>query len=459
MKLNLTTTVLKIRVALRARTGLVIGTGRAGAFADDTLDVTPDGDLHINGYVWASLVRRAMRRLGGQEEKAERIGKYMPDPEENGLSPLWAEASFIALPLAGIRVGNRMSRQWKAVEAGALFSHEMTPAGLPLGADFNLFCYSHANADSWREALLDAWWVVDQGIETIGAGWSYGFGRLAVQSVSFKILDLTQKAQRELLWRFDELQWDDVVEAAALRRRSPAVTRPWVKLTIPAGLQPGQLMAIRDESPPPEASAFAGPGAVLPDTFVYRQAYVCTGGRLEYLPTVTGKAVRQAVFAKEIERRMRTQGEWTGHRDAAAPDWPVISQPPTCSCRYCQWFGNTGRRGMLSVADSPVDSAECEVLFRSQLCEHSHQNVQLFNGEFLKSGRFELEIIVDGDSPDPRLAQELVAQLSWLLNEMHTDGHAPPGWYRIGGTSAATGQLAILGPVPDIQTMMEQFHE
>lgn len=456
MILNQSTTVLKVQVRLRARTPLAIGSGQGDIYADNILDKTPEGDLHINGYVWASLMRRAMGRVRGHDHLAAGIGKYPAG--QVGLSPLWTEATFVPLPATPIRPGNRMSRKWKAVETGAEFSEEITPVGLTLNAQFNVFCFNPANAVCWREALLDTWWVIHQGVETIGGGWSYGFGRLDVESIAFKTLDLFQKPDRGLLWQFDAIQWDETVPAADLHGRNPALQHPWLRFTIPAAIQAGQLMAIRDNSPPPDKTLYARPNDVLPDTFVYRNAYIETDGSLTYKPTATGKALRQALFAREIERCLRASGPWPArcHRADAPPALRPGEKDP-CACDYCRWFGNTARRGMLSIGDAPILKDQPIVLFRGQLCEHSHQNIQLFSGEFLKQGHFDFDVIIDYDPADKAAAQRLAAHLAWLITEMAPGAQAPPGWHRIGGTSSATGQLTLRPPAPDVTQLMEQI--
>ena len=69
--------VLKFNVNLRLKTNLLLCSGFSSElFADSTIEKTSDGCLHINGYVWASLLRRCLARIRSGDTLAATIGKY-----------------------------------------------------------------------------------------------------------------------------------------------------------------------------------------------------------------------------------------------------------------------------------------------------------------------------------------------------------------------------------------------
>lgn len=250
---------IQFQLHFTLRTNLLLLTGEGSETLDNTIDVTPEKKLHINGYVWAGLFRRALARIQGGHELAARIGKY--SAEKEGVSPMWTEASFVEVPIMDTRPGIAVSRRWKAVKSGALFNEEIAPPGLAIPARFNFFLRETDNAEEILRHFQSALWVIDDGIENIGGGWSYGFGRLKFERGTWQQLDLTRKQDRRRLFSFSG-------PGTPLEAKAPeAVLKPWRKILIHAGVWPNQLMAVHTSHP--LMDAVIG-GSKLPDAFVFQ---------------------------------------------------------------------------------------------------------------------------------------------------------------------------------------------
>ncbi|MCX7965832.1 MAG: RAMP superfamily CRISPR-associated protein, partial [Syntrophorhabdaceae bacterium] len=199
--------VIKGSAKLYFKTPLLLKSGYSDIFSDSTIEKTFDGEnIHINGYVWSSLMRRCIGRLKNGSAIAEKIGKYKENNDEKtpiGVSSLWCETSFIPVNGLYIRPGNAIDRKYGAVKEGALFNDEIAPQGLKLNLNFNYFL-TDENEDEIKKLLIDALWVLNSGIENIGGGWSYGLGRLGLKEACIKILDLSYEQDRIALWRFDD---------------------------------------------------------------------------------------------------------------------------------------------------------------------------------------------------------------------------------------------------------------
>ena len=439
MRMNQARRALKMDVDLTSRTCLMVRSGAEGEFADSAVERDCTGErLHVNGYVWAGLARRCMARVDGAGSLAAMIGDYGKDASELGVSPLWCEASFAGLPSTDIRPGNRIDRKWKCADGGALFSDEIVPPGLDLKFRAVYFSGEDPSAlEDAREKFLAAFRVMDEGVENIGGGWSYGFGRLNVGKIRMRTLDLSDPACRKELWRWDVGGWRE--ERMPGDRTFPGIAPGfgWKKLRVRAAVADGQLLAVSQALPPLDMEGF--PKEDMPDSFVFRSGRLVDGKPGPPEIVVPGKAFRQAVLSGELERKFRSRSLC----ERVCEDFGGKKQ--TCACRRCRWFGNTGRRGLVSVADASVENAETRTLHRVQLCEHSFQNMNLFAGEYLAGGEFEFEIVVDGaGGPDKEKdAEEVFREIQWLCGQMAPDGDAPPGWHRLGKTSAATGQLVV----------------
>ncbi|MCP4107480.1 MAG: hypothetical protein GY749_18375 [Desulfobacteraceae bacterium] len=132
MKLTEVKKAVKFSVDFRLNTSLLLRSGKAGEFTDSTIEKTGDGRfLHINGYVWASLLRRALGRGKNTEKMARDIGNYEKPRQE--VSPLWCEASFADLfrgsipgnpgkVTLAIRPGIKVNREWGTTAVGALYT-------------------------------------------------------------------------------------------------------------------------------------------------------------------------------------------------------------------------------------------------------------------------------------------------------------------------------------------------
>lgn len=425
----------------RLRTPLLLLTGDGDEVLDNTIDKTPDGrELHINGYVWASLLRRGLRRIAGGAKWAQDTGKY--NAAEKGVSPLWSEASFVELPGRDSRPGIMIHRKWGAETTGALYSEETVPPGIQIPLDFTWFVPKETGeVEAYQQELIQkissALWAIDDGIENIGGGWSYGFGRLEFKSGCAVPLDLDKPEDRKRLFTpvsgGTPIPWPTV---------PPEKAMPWEKVSLPFKVADGQLLAIHTKAPLLEEELL---GDDLPDAFVFR-SYVFDPSRNRLVPTlvVPGKAVRQALFSQEIERRLRTGGETICYpTDHMAP-----GARTKCTCKRCKWFGSTANSGILAVLDAAIEprgheeKVAVDVLHRIQLCEHSAQNMNLFAGEYLTGGCFTTEIIIDQSRKDAEHAN-LTAYIYAILSELKPNG-GPPGWYRIGATSTCTGQIELV---------------
>jgi hypothetical protein len=417
--------VLRVSVDFKLKTSLLLRSGLGDEVSDNTVEMTPDEkSLYVKGEVWASLLRRALLRITGSDVTAKMIGKY--DGKE-GISPFWFEDAIVLLPGRDIRSGNRISREWGTVETGAIYSEEIAPAGMVLPMNLRYF---------WRHGLPDisdifdqiqaALWVVDQGIENIGGGWSYGFGRLNFSSGQCREYNLKDRNERSLLWEKGLTQGKPLSPLDS----PPPISKPWKKIMVRARVADGQLMGIHTAVP---SLKHVMANRKLPDSFVYTR-YVADGsGGVGDEVVITGKAVRQALLSTSIERRLRTEGVKVC-LDMGKGD---------CKCDRCQWFGSTERGGIISVPDAPVKGCDTVVLNRIALCEHSMQNDHLFSGEYLAGGEFDVEVLLDCARPD-RDWEKLEEMVCAVFDEMRVDNDdAPPGWNRLGGTATCTGQVAV----------------
>lgn len=425
---------LRLGVDFRLATALVLKSGLPGEFTDSSIERTPDGRLHVNGYVWASLLRRALARVGS-DELAAKTGAY-PDEKtrETGVSPLWCDAGMVDLPGVDIRPGNRIHRKWGSVASGAFYSDEAAPAGLKPVLNAVVFCRDKDEAETWREQLLIALQAVHLGLENIGGHWSYGMGRLEVLRARTRLLDLTQAAERRLLWATGMTEWD-----ADQTWTEPAWTElesgRWAALTVKAGVAPGQLLAVSTDVPPLELEGYGlGETSKLPDTFVFEERWINPDGEAKSRFVIPGKAFRQAVLSQALERKWRSRELTVCHGGDKTPK--------NCDCPRCRWFGNTAQRGLIAVLDAEVKNPDAVLLNRIQLCEHSMQNMNLFSGAYLRAGEFTFRVIVDlarAGAEGRSILQEITA----LCKEMQPDGQAPPGWYRLGKTTTCTGQVEV----------------
>lgn len=430
---------LAFHVDFTLRTPLLLLTGDGDEVLDNTIDKTPDGKkLHINGYVWAGLLRRALARTAGQgTELAKEIGKY---DSVRGVSPLWCESSFVDLPGLDSRPGIMIDRQWGATATGALYNEENVPPGIQIPLDFTWFVPlkegdKEIDADAYIEMLKDAissaLWVINDGIENIGGGWGYGFGRLECKTGRVAKLELSEPAKRKRLFK-PVLGGDEL----SLPTEPPDLSRPWKKIRLEFMIADGQILAIHTKSPLLDVEHLSDE---LPDAFVFKSfVYDPEARKLDPLFVIPGKAVRQALFSTEIERRLRTRKK----EDACYVTAQMESGPnPSCTCKRCKWFGSTNESGIIAVLDASIEAAAASVLHRIQLCEHSAQNMNLFAGEYLTAGRFTTEVLID-QSREDKAHDELEEYIARILHEM-MPGKGPAGWHRIGATTACTGQLAL----------------
>ena len=423
---------LKWSAEFTLKTPLLLHSGLQGDFADSAIETTPDEKtLHVNGYVWASLIRRGLARVKDADALACCIGKY---DALLGVSPLWCEASFVTLPGFDINPGIRVNRKWGAVDIGALFNEEVVPSGLKLTMKA-IYFYSRDDEDEecLKRMFLSALWVINQGIETIGGGWSYGYGQLEFMSASFINLDLTTSEHRETLWNVDSQNDSQPIT----QLQEPEISKPWFNFSVQAGLVDGQLLAVHTGFPLMDVT-FPENMKTLPDTFIYRRSTV-QGDKLASQVTIPGKAIRQAVFATAIERRLSSL---TGMTCVAFQQEDSSGKLQVCKCKKCSWFGSTEWGGLIAVTDATVQRPETTVINRVQLCEHSMQNNNLFSGEYLTKGTFDFNIFID-PSRAPTKCNELAGMIKTILQEMKSTSNAPPGWYRLGATSTCTGQVCV----------------
>lgn len=448
------THALKFCVTFSLKTPLLLRSGFEGDFTDSTIEKTPDGkELHINGYVWASLLRRSMERLTQYQTIASEIGKF-EKPEEKGVSPFWFESSFVPLKVIDIRPGIKIDRKYESTSTGALYTDEFVPPGHRLTSKFICF-HNGRRTEELKNAISAALWVVNEGIENIGGGWSYGYGRVKVEKILYEDVDLTKNdtTNRQNLWKGIK---DNAIELKQVEDKD--ISKKWKNIKVKAKIASGQLIAIHSNylpyfsELPTEIKALTH----LPDTFVFRR-YNIKDEEVQTEIAIPGKAIRQALFSVPIERKLRTK----------SPD-KICSTPaeyctckiceayrkngkkgnsPECTCLRCRWFGSTENGGIIAVTDAVIEEPETEIINRIQLCEHSMQNINLFSGEYLKKGEFGFEVIIDCSRDT--YSEELMNEIKWLLNDIKT---CPPGWYRIGATSTCTGQIEIVEVPPELKT-------
>jgi len=426
-------------IVFRLRTPLLLLTGDGDEILDDTIDKTPDGKkLHINGYVWASLLRRSLMRIKKGEHLAQQIGKYGP---RQGVSPLWCEASFVDLTGLDSRPGIMIDRKWGAATTGALYNEETVPPGIQIPLQFTWFVpEDETDQDTFLRMLMDsissALWLINDGIENIGGGWSYGYGRLLFESGQVMVLDLSRSEDRKRLFA----PVSDG-QPLALPKSSPKKSLPWKKISLQFKITDGQLLAVHTRAPLLDADFL---GDELPDTFVFR-SYVFDHQQNRIIPAfvIPGKAIRQGLFSLEIERRLRTRKETICFGTEQGRQSGALS----CQCKRCKWFGSTSKSGIIAVLDALVELPDSKnalpstVIHRIQLCEHSGQNINLFAEEYLTEARFTTDVIIDQSRQNSEHG-ELMEYIDAILSEMKSGG-APPGWYRIGATATCTGQIEL----------------
>jgi len=451
--------VLKGSAVLYLRTPLLLKSGYGDMFSDSTVEKTYNGDyIHINGYVWANLMRRCINRLKNGEGFAWKIGKYKSDENDDksasGVSPLWCEASFVPAEAMYVRPGNAIDRRYGAVKEGALYNDEIAPAGMSMNLNWNYFLGDGERIEDIEKLFSDALWVLNAGIENIGGGWSYGMGRLGVRWARIKTIHLDNEYERASLWRFDDEAFKDASTVSIDTMQKPEIAKSWICISARASILRGQLLSIHSGYPAFDA---AESFPEYPDSFVYK-GYRIDGKEIITKAVIPGRSIRQALFSTSIERKLRTMGSENGRVicDSLAGVCTCDDcvryrgnsrkgdDSPNCKCVKCNWFGSGGKGGIISVMDSFVEDADSEIIHRINLCEHSMQNINLFSGEYLTKGKFNIQIIID-KSHNPDDAEELAKEVEWVLNDMKADGASPPGWYRIGATSTSTGQVAVSG--------------
>lgn len=480
MELNKKDRVLKFSVQFKLKTPLMLRSGNTGEFADSEIERTPDKkQLHVNGYVWASLLKRAMNRLdkAGKElaatigdyptenisNKTDKINNKVDNAELNGVSPVWFESSFADIVQTEIRPGIRIDRQYGSTSKGALFNDEILSSGHSLSMDFNWFYSSDEKDKDIKDSILSALLIVDDGVETIGGGWSYGFGRLQVLSVKSAILELTKADHRKKLFKFDNsIIWEEIPDWKEFKKTHFKQTikdlseNNYKKIKVKAKIADGQLLSISSNVLPLHSNKqFAD----LPDSFVYRTSKISIDEKSgETKPksfiTITGKAIRQALFSVPIERKLRSINRGKVDADNFDKDIKACME---------MWFGSTEYRGIISIADAAVTRKKRQtvesstekkkqpslsvVLNRIQLCEHSLQNNNLFAGEYLRAGEFSFDIILDhSNSENLQDIAKLETEIKEILEELKIDNNSasPPGWHRLGTTSTCTGQIEVL---------------
>ncbi len=406
---------LKFKCQFKTATPLMIRSGFEGEFTDSSIEKTPDGKLYINGYVWASLIRRALLRIKGADELSSEIGKY-DEEDKKGVSPLWTDASFIELPVTDVRPGIKINRSYGIAERGALFQDEIAPQGLTGELKFTMFISPSYTEDEIKAKLLKALSVINSGVESIGAGWSYGFGRLNIEKVWVASVDLAKHG----LWS-EELHYE---ECPLPVLSGDELVKSWRKLKIQAKILDGQLLAVHTDEPTQQIYE------EIPDSFVY-SGHVINNGKTEHRYIIPGRTIRQSLFSVPIERKLRTYGKNICME--------VGTQRDGCKCIRCQWFGSTEKGGIIAVTDAVVEDADSVVLHRIQLDEHSMQNMNLFSSEYLSKGKFSFTIYIDKINEE---GKDLLKEIKDLLDEITKN--APKGWYRIGATTTCTGQIEIL---------------
>lgn len=435
---------IKFSADFELATPLLIKSGLQGEFTDSSIEKTPAGNcLHINGYVWSSLLRRALSRLRAWEHFARQTGKYDPSQTHDlGVSPLWCESSLVELKETDVRPGNRIDRRYGAAASGALYSDELVPPGYKIKLDFNYFLKASEESNPAKQAFMSALYVINEGIENIGGGWSYGLGRLRLADgnpVKFKELDLSKTEGRKPLWEFDGIEWDSRMSRDEINLEGDVMSKGWRKISVHGKIAGGQLLAVHSNYPVlDEHEQYPE----MPDHYVYKRYHI-ENNKPAAQYAIPGKTIRQALLSTQIERKLRTAA-----KEGAAPC--LDSTKGTCACGRCKWFGNKDQSGIIAVSDAVVEKAELVILHRVQLCEHSMQNINLFTGEYLKNGEFGFDIWIDYSREDSD-SSGLENEIFWLLGEMRNQGTAAPeGWYRIGATSTCTGQVEIIGIDPGV---------
>ena len=443
MNIHNATRVLQVLVQWRTRTDLRLGTGLGDFFCDDILDKSPDGRLNISGMAWASLIRRALARLKGSGlAMAESIGKYPAEDETNnprrdGVSTLWARSSLVDLPITNVTPGIRIHREHGSVAGGSLYQTESAPAGLVLPMSLRFFLSAKDDAETTLATLRRALWIIECGAENLGADWGYGLGRLDFVAGSYRELALTDAGRRRLLWQDPT---PDQGKALTLDPVDPTTLhRPFLFFTVPLKVQPGQLLAIKSHVPGLDYAQLKHIDH-LPDTYVHTAWRINRTGQKRQ-PVITGKALRQSLFSRTLERRWRTV-------DGSPPCQALAKNSDACQCMRCLVFGNMTHRGQIGVEEAVVMDPRIDVIQRISLCEHSMQNIQMFNGEYLTAGRFVTRIIVDspasGDGTMGLPLQDLKPLMEQILEELDpAPQKAPPGWQRIGSTSGCTGSVVL----------------
>ncbi|MBF0592520.1 MAG: hypothetical protein HQL02_10580 [Nitrospirae bacterium] len=386
------TMTLQSSVQLRLKTNLLIRSGEGGEFTDSTVEVTPDIQgrrmLHVNGYVWSSLLRRAISRIDGTGDIVRDIaGDHDDNKRHNdskagttGVSSLWCEASFVELVTTDTRPGIKIDRQQSSASVGALYSDEVVPPGYVLTLNFNYFCADNDRCEQIKKLLPGALWVINEGIENIGGGWSYGYGKVEVVCARCRVLDLRVRDDRGLLWRFEEPGTINYSEVSLSR---PKLSKGWIRYVVKAAVLRGQLLAIHMGYP--LSGAYKDYiGRDLPDNFVFMRNIVGDGGfSPQYV--IPGKAIRQALLSVPIERRLRSRGVDICDTPSKVCTCEVCldyrkqtrqkGNSPDCLCLRCMWFGGTDKGGIISVSDAVVSGAHTVTLKRITLCEHSMQNM------------------------------------------------------------------------------------
>lgn len=441
---------IKGSARLYLKTPLLLKSGYGDMFSDSTIEKTYDGEyIHINGYIWSSLLRRCMARLKEGAPIAERIGKYGKDRE--GVSPLWCEPTFIPARGLYVRPGLAVDRRYGSASAGALFNDEVTASGLELDLNWNYFLSADEKEAETKRLFLLALRVATSGVENIGGGWSYGFGRIGLKEVYMTSEDLRDDKAREALWRFDRAIFKGNPPIPLPELKEEDVMAPWKTIRVEASILPGQLLAIQSSFPlfDPEEKVFDSEEKEIrgeyPDSFVYKGYIMDEGsGKIRAGYLIPGRSLRQALFSVPIERRLRTME--MDICDGLAGG--CKSKEPFCL--KCRWFGSTDRGGMIAVTDALIKNENKEIIRRIHLCEHSMQNINLFSSEYLTAGQFGYDILID-TSMDQAYSKGLEDEIIRVLNEMRQNGDAPPGWHRLGATSTATGQVMVLNE-PEIKT-------
>lgn len=425
MNINSISSSLQFTVSAELATDLAMHSGEWGEYADSEITRTPDGKLFINGYVWAGLIRRALMRLKGTEELVNIIGK---NNAEWGISPLLCECSYADIQVTDIRPGIRVDEEYGAVTPGGLYNDEVLPKGHLISFYFQYLLKNEEKADEIEEKLKQALWVIHSGIETIGGDGSYGYGKLCIHDISTRVLKFTDSCDRKKFFTFPEKNTQNNLPWEKEGFVRPELSKGWKRIQVEAEIKPGQMLSISTAIPPlqPQGNTDVSP----PDSYVLRTPEIKRGfsmpgirvkDRIDESITITGKALRQAIFRKEITRWMNTVKGEAGN--------------------VTNWFGKSESQGIISISDARVKNDKTCVVHRIQLCEHSMQNNNLFSGEFLTKGTFTFDIMIDTSRGNDHAI--LLEKVKTILDELKESDDHPPGWYRVGGTSACTGQFTV----------------